>query len=77
MFEEYGILAKTELFGTYRVDLVISLFSRILDLHNFEIVMHALTPHEAACLYCRIGWYVRINFFLRFYVGFLSLILRI
>ena len=56
MFEEYGSLQKTEFFGTYRVDLIVSLFSRVRDIHNFEIVMHCLTPREAACVYCRIGW---------------------
>ena len=45
-------------FDLLRVDLVVSLFSRILDLHNFELVMHCLTPYEAGCLYCRLGWYV-------------------
>ena len=67
MFEDYGSTKRTEFFGTYRVDLVVTLFSRVLDLHNFEVVMHCLTPFEVACTYCRIGWYVTFifcNFFL-------------
>ena len=56
MFSEYGSIDKTDLFGTYRVELVVSLFARILDLHNFELVMHCLTPKEAAAVYCRVGW---------------------
>lgn len=56
MFEELGSVCKTELFGTYRVELVVILFTRILDLHNFELVLQCLTPYEVGCIYCRIGW---------------------
>jgi hypothetical protein len=56
MFEELGSVSKTELFGTYRVELVVILFTRILDLHNFELVLQCLTPYEVGCIYCRIGW---------------------
>ena len=61
MFEQIGGINKTEYFGTYRVDLVVTLFSRILDLHNFELVMHCLTPYEAGCVYMKIGWYVTLH----------------
>ena len=60
MFEQIGSTNKTDFFGTYRVDLVVTLFSRILDIHNFELVMHCLTPYEAGCVYMKIGWYVTV-----------------
>ena len=56
LFQEFGTVKATELFGTYRVELVVALFGCVVDLHNFEIVMRALSPFEAACVYCRIGW---------------------
>lgn len=56
IFEEYGTLPCSEYFGTYRVELVISLFACVVDIHNFEIVMRRLTPFEAACVICRLGW---------------------
>lgn len=42
-------------FGTYRVEVVVNLFHRLVDLHNFELVLSVLTPHEVACVQCRIG----------------------
>ncbi len=38
-FSKYGYYRQTKYFGTYRVDLVISLFARVLDVHNFEVVV--------------------------------------
>lgn len=43
-------------FGTYRVELIISLFSRITDLVNFEYVLKELENHEIAMLFFRLGW---------------------
>lgn len=51
-----GYYKQTKYHGTYRVDLVVGLFARIVDLHNFEFVMEVLSPAEVACLYCRLGW---------------------
>ena len=42
-------------FGTYRVEVVVTLFNRIVDLHNFDMVLSVLTPHEVGCVQCRIG----------------------
>lgn len=56
IFEEFGQIPCSEYFGTYRVELVISLFACVVDLHNFEIVMRRLTPFEAGCVTCRLGW---------------------
>eukprot|EP01035_Chromulina_nebulosa_P022697 gene22697-29391_t len=55
-FLPYGFVKQTKYFGTYRVELVITLFARLVDLHNFELVMAALSPYEAACVYARLGW---------------------
>eukprot|EP01038_Epipyxis_sp_PR26KG_P005119 gene5119-7131_t len=55
-FRNYGYIKQTRLFGTYRVDLIVALFARIIDLHNFEFIMEVLSPFESACLICRIGW---------------------
>lgn len=53
---QQGSVWKAKGFGTYRVELVVTLLHRILDLHNFDVVLHYLTSDEIACLYCRIGW---------------------
>jgi hypothetical protein len=68
-FQEYGSVNKTEYFGSYRVDLIVSTFARILDLHNFELVLQQLTSREAGCLICRVGWYVPFqNLIILFYL---------
>ena len=51
-----GTRDKAEYFGTYRVDLVVSLFSKIVDVHNFDVIFRELEPYEQGCLYCRLGW---------------------
>jgi hypothetical protein len=35
----YGYLRQTKNHGTYRVDVIVALFGRIVDLHNFEFVV--------------------------------------
>lgn len=55
-----GRTHKTRHFGTYRVELVILLFSRVLDVHNMDLVFAELSPYEVACIYCRMGI---LNFF--------------
>jgi hypothetical protein len=50
-----GKSQRTRHFGTYRVELIIYLFGRIVDLHNFDLVIATLSPFEVACLYCRLG----------------------
>ena len=50
-----GRANRTRHFGSYRVDLIVYLFGRIVDLHNFDLVVAVLTPYEVACLNCRIG----------------------
>ena len=42
-------------FGNYRVEIVISLFGHIADLHNFELVLRVLNSYETSCLIARIG----------------------
>ena len=37
----YGYTKQTRSHGTYRVDLIVALFGRIVDLHNFEFVVSA------------------------------------
>jgi hypothetical protein len=51
-----GSSMRTDYFGSYHVDLIVSLFNRVVDIHNFEIVMKVLNPQECAQVYCRIGW---------------------
>ncbi len=38
-FVTYGYYKQTKYQGTFRVDLIISLFARVVDLHNFEFVV--------------------------------------
>mmetsp|Transcript_26686 Transcript_26686/g.57538 ORF Transcript_26686/g.57538 Transcript_26686/m.57538 type:complete len:262 (+) Transcript_26686:133-918(+) len=52
---KYCYLRQTKNHGTYRVDLAVALFARVVDLHNFEFVMKVLSAAEAACLTCRLG----------------------
>ena len=42
-------------FGSYRVEVLVNLFNRLVDLHNFDMVLGVLTPYEIACVQCRIG----------------------
>ena len=35
----YGYLKQTKNHGTYRVDAIVALFGRVVDLHNFEFVV--------------------------------------
>ena len=56
VFAPLGLELKTEVFGTYRVDLVVSLFERLVDPYNFELVLRVLEPAEVGCIYCRLGW---------------------
>jgi hypothetical protein len=51
-----GTVKKTEYFGTYRVEVCVTLFERVADVHNFELVTRLLEPYEVGCLLCRIGW---------------------
>jgi hypothetical protein len=54
LFTPIGLAARSSL-GSYRVELVILLFDRILDLHNFEFVLMVLNAEEQAALYARLG----------------------
>lgn len=51
-----GKSSRTDYFGTYHVQLIVDLFPRIVDIHNFEVIMKHLTAQECAQVYCRIGW---------------------
>jgi len=51
-----AVSARTDFFGSYHVDLIVSLFGRIVDIHNFEIILSVLTAQEVGALRCRIGW---------------------
>lgn len=44
------------IFGTFRVELLVLLFDRILDLHNIELIQMTLSAHENAAFIARIGW---------------------
>jgi hypothetical protein len=56
LFEELGTLKTSDFFGTYRVELIICLFSNLIDIYNFELLFRHLSPFEIACLYCRLGY---------------------
>jgi hypothetical protein len=38
-FVHYGRYKQTKYFGTFRVELIILLFGRVIDLHNFDLVV--------------------------------------
>lgn len=46
---------RTRHFGSYRVELIIALFSRVVDIHNFDLVLRTLQPFEHAHVLCRLG----------------------
>lgn len=52
----FGDVAKTPYFGSYCAEMVVLLFSRVVDLHNFEIVLAGLSARDCACVFCRIGF---------------------
>ena len=41
--------------SNFRVDVIVSLISRIYDLANFDIIIRSLSSFEVGCLYARIG----------------------
>lgn len=49
-----GSLKKTD-FGTYRVEVVVSLFCRIKDTHNLHLIFSTLTSEEHGMILARIG----------------------
>jgi hypothetical protein len=55
-----GKIEKTTYYGSYRSELVVNLFHRIVDIHNVEMILRHLEPFEVGCIICRIG---RLNLF--------------
>ena len=43
-------------FGSYRVEVIVTLFPRLVDIHNFECIIFELNSLEIGCVYCRLGW---------------------
>jgi hypothetical protein len=50
-----GRVDKVKYFGTYRVELIVRVYCRLVDLHNFELILENLSAFEIGCLNCRIG----------------------
>jgi hypothetical protein len=59
-FEHSGKVHRSVYFGSYRSDLVCQLYERLVDVHNFDLVLRVLEPYEVSACICRIGW---LNFF--------------
>ena len=51
---QFGMALHSD-FGSYRVELIVKLFDRIIDLHNFQFVLMHLNAHEHAAIFARIG----------------------
>ena len=49
-----GWLERT-VFGSYRVEIIVLLYTRLLDIHNFEFILMELTSREHACVVARVG----------------------
>lgn len=49
-----GTLKKTD-FGTYRVEVIVSLYPRVKDTHNFDLVLACVTFEEHGMLMARLG----------------------
>ena len=61
LFKHTGSIKNTESFGTFRVELCVLLYERVVDVHNMDLVLRLLEPEEVACLYCRLGWLQLFN----------------
>lgn len=64
-FFKIGIANKSS-FGSYRVELVVMLFDRLLDIHNFEYVLMVLNAEEIAAIMFRIGTVLSMIFIMSF-----------
>lgn len=47
---KFGYIKQTKNHGTYRVDIIVALFGRIVDLHNFEFVVRSVLIFFSLCL---------------------------
>lgn len=56
VFCKLGNRKRTQDFGSYRSEIVALLFERIVDTHNFDLVLRVLEPYEVAAVIARIGW---------------------
>ena len=54
-FQLVGGHKKINSFATFRVELIVNLFERLADLHNFELVLSCLCSIEHAMLLARVG----------------------
>ena len=54
-FPKECLMDKVPIFGSYRVEIVVSFFPRLFDIHNFELIMRVLDANEKASIFCRIG----------------------
>jgi hypothetical protein len=43
-----GTCGRTKVFGSYRVDLVVTFFPKLVDIYNFDIVLKHLQPSGEA-----------------------------
>ena len=59
-FAQLGRISRTKIFGSYRSEIVVLLFERLVDVQNFELVLRELEPVEIATVTARIGW---LNFY--------------
>lgn len=48
---KFGYIKQTKNHGTYRIDLIVALFGRIVDLHNFEFVVSLATMFVDAIMH--------------------------
>jgi len=53
--------SKTKSFGSYQVDIIVYLFPRIIDIHNFELIFELLNAYDCACVINRIGFLYIFN----------------
>lgn len=56
-----GAHEKRTDFGSYAADLVIGLFPRVKDMHNFELVLSVMSPEDQGALSARLGFLALFN----------------
>jgi hypothetical protein len=54
---QFGAVAQSS-HGSYRVELIVKLFDRLVDLHNFQFVLMHLSAAEHAAVLARIGTWI-------------------
>jgi Ca2+-binding EF-hand superfamily protein/Ran GTPase-activating protein (RanGAP) involved in mRNA processing and transport len=51
-----GHTKQFDTYGSYACGMVVSMYCRLVDHYNIELVLRELSPEDVACVYCRLGF---------------------